>query len=86
VRRWRPDALGTIVGTVLGTSTVTAYVESAAGVAEGARTGLASLVTAALLLAALFFAPLARMAGAAVQVSDATLHPVVAPALDHHGQ
>src|SRR5438128_2940093 len=75
------DALGTIVGTVLGTSTVTAYVESAAGVAEGARTGLASLVTAALLLAALFFAPLARMAGAAVQVGDATLHPVVAPAL-----
>src|SRR5207247_8349164 len=74
-------ALGTIVGTVLGTSTVTAYVESAAGVAEGARTGLASLVTAALLLAALFFAPLARMAGAAVQVGGATLHPVVAPAL-----
>jgi len=75
------DALGTIVGTVLGTSTVTAYVESAAGVAEGARTGLASLVTAALLLGALFFAPLARMAGAAVQVGGATLHPVVAPAL-----
>ena len=75
------DALGTIVGTVLGTSTVTAYVESAAGVAEGARTGLASLVTAALLLAALFFAPLASMAGAAVPVGGATLHPVVAPAL-----
>src|SRR5204863_6389395 len=51
------------------------------GVAEGARTGLASLVTAALLLGALFFAPLARMAGAAVQVGGATLHPVVAPAL-----
>jgi AGZA family xanthine/uracil permease-like MFS transporter len=75
------DALGTIVGTVLGTSTVTAYVESAAGVAEGARTGLASLVTAALLLAALFFSPLARMAGAEVLVHGATLHPVVAPAL-----
>jgi len=75
------DALGTIVGTVLGTSTVTAYVESAAGVAEGARTGLASLVTAVLLLTALFFAPLAGMAGAAVPVGGATLHPVVAPAL-----
>jgi AGZA family xanthine/uracil permease-like MFS transporter len=75
------DALGTIVGTVLGTSTVTAYVESAAGVEEGARTGLASLVTAALLLAALFFAPLARMAGAPVVVGGATLHPIVAPAL-----
>jgi AGZA family xanthine/uracil permease-like MFS transporter len=75
------DAAGTIVGTVLGTSTVTAYVESAAGVAAGARTGLASVVTAVLLLAALFLSPLARMAGTAVQVGDATLHPVVAPAL-----
>ena len=75
------DALGTIVGTALGTSTVTAYVESAAGVEEGARTGLASLVTAALLLAALFFSPLARMAGEGVRVGDAVLYPIVAPAL-----
>jgi len=75
------DAVGTVVGTVLGTSTVTAYVESAAGVAEGARTGLASLVTAALLLGALFCAPLARMAGDGVRVGDAVLYPVVAPAL-----
>jgi AGZA family xanthine/uracil permease-like MFS transporter len=75
------DAIGTMVGTALGTSTLTAYVESAAGVEEGARTGLASLVTAALLLGALFFAPLARMAGAPVQVGGAALHPVVAPAL-----
>jgi len=75
------DALGTMVGTVLGTSTVTAYVESAAGVAEGARTGLASLVTAGGLLGALFFSPLARMAGEPVRVGGATLYPVVAPAL-----
>jgi AGZA family xanthine/uracil permease-like MFS transporter len=75
------DALGTMVGTVLGTSTVTAYVESAAGVQEGARTGLASLVTAACLLGALFFSPLARLAGQGVPVGDAVLYPVVAPAL-----
>jgi AGZA family xanthine/uracil permease-like MFS transporter len=75
------DALGTIVGTVLGTSTVTAYVESAAGVEEGARTGLANVATAALLLAALFFAPLARMAGEGVRVGDAVCYPIVAPAL-----
>jgi AGZA family xanthine/uracil permease-like MFS transporter len=75
------DALGTMVGTVLGTSTVTAYVESAAGVAAGARTGLASVVTAALLLGALFFSPLARMAGTPLHVGEATLYPVVAPAL-----
>src|SRR5204862_6980467 len=49
--------------------------------AAGARTGLASLVTALLLVAALFFAPLARMAGAPVQVGGAVLHPIVAPAL-----
>jgi len=75
------DALGTVVGTVLGTSTVTAYVESAAGVAEGARTGLASVVTAGCLVATLFVAPLARAAGAPVAVGGATLYPVVAPAL-----
>lgn len=75
------DALGTVVGTVLGTSTVTAYVESAAGVAEGARTGLASLTTAGLLLAALFCSPLAQMAGQGVRAGDTLLYPVVAPAL-----
>jgi AGZA family xanthine/uracil permease-like MFS transporter len=75
------DAAGTIVGTLLGTSTVTAFVESAAGVQAGARTGLASVTTAALFLAALFFSPLAQMAGSAVRSGDATLYPVVAPAL-----
>ena len=75
------DAVGTIVGTVLGTSTVTAYVESVAGIREGARTGLASLVTAGLFLGALFFSPLARMAGEGIQVGGATLRPIVAPAL-----
>lgn len=75
------DALGTIAGTVLGTSTVTAYIESAAGIYAGARTGLANVVTAMLFLAALFCAPLARMAGEAVKVGDAFLYPVVAPAL-----
>jgi AGZA family xanthine/uracil permease-like MFS transporter len=75
------DAAGTILGTVLGTSTVTAYVESTAGVAAGARTGLANVVTAILLLAAPFFAPLAATAGAGIRVGDATLYPIVAPAL-----
>lgn len=75
------DAVGTVVGTILGTSTVTAYVESAAGVAAGARTGLANVVTATLLLASLFFAPIARIAGEGVPVDGATLYPIVAPAL-----
>jgi AGZA family xanthine/uracil permease-like MFS transporter len=52
------DAVGTVVGACLGTSTVTSYVESTAGVASGGRTGLTSLVTALLFLAALFLSPL----------------------------
>ena len=52
------DAVGTTVGAFLGTSTVTTYVESSAGVAEGARTGLASVVTGILFLIAMFFSPL----------------------------
>ncbi|MGH4124520.1 MAG: NCS2 family permease [Clostridium sp.] len=52
------DAVGTTVGAVLGTSTVTTYVESSAGFAEGARTGLASVITGILFLIAMFFSPL----------------------------
>ncbi len=52
------DALATMIGSLLGTSTVTAYVESASGIAAGARTGLASVVTAILFLLALFIAPM----------------------------
>ena len=55
------DSIGTFTGAILGTSTVTTYVESASGVAEGGRTGLTSLTTAALFLVALFFAPLFTM-------------------------
>lgn len=52
------DAVGTVVGSCLGTSTVTSFVESTSGVAAGARTGLASVVTALLFLVALFLSPL----------------------------
>ena len=51
------DACGTVLGACLGTSTVTSYVESSAGVANGGRTGLASVVTAGFFLVSLFFAP-----------------------------
>ena len=52
------DAVGTAVGACLGTSTVTSFVESSSGVAAGARTGLASLVTGVLFLLSLFLSPL----------------------------
>lgn len=52
------DAIATSAGAVLGTSTTTTFVESSAGVGEGARTGLASVVTGFLFLLAIFFAPI----------------------------
>ena len=52
------DAVGTTVGAMLGTSTVTTFVESAAGVGEGGRTGLTAVTTAVLFLLALFLEPL----------------------------
>ena len=51
------DAVATAAGACLGTSTVTTFVESSAGIGEGGRTGLTSLVTAVLFLVALFAAP-----------------------------
>jgi len=51
------DAIGTTAGAILGTSTVTTYVESAAGVSEGGRTGMTALITALCFAVALFFAP-----------------------------
>lgn len=52
------DAIATSAGAIFGTSTTTTFVESSAGVGEGARTGLASVVTGFLFLLAIFFAPI----------------------------
>jgi len=76
------DAFGSVAGAVLGTSTVTAYIESAAGVAEGGRTGLSNIITGGLMLLSLFFYPLTRMVGEGVALTGgARIYPVVAPAL-----
>jgi AGZA family xanthine/uracil permease-like MFS transporter len=76
------DAIGTVVGALCGTSTVTSYVESAAGVASGARTGLANIFTAMLFIVALFFYPLIQMIGGGVDVGEGVRHyPVIAPVL-----
>ena len=53
------DSVSTVAGSMLGTSTVTTYVESAAGVKAGGRTGMTSLVIGILFLLCLFFSPLA---------------------------
>ena len=53
------DALGAMIGGFMGSSSNTAYVESSAGVSEGGRTGLTSVVVACLFLVAMLFVPLA---------------------------
>ena len=53
------DSVSTVAGAMMGTSTVTTYVESAAGVKAGGRTGMTSLVIGVLFLLCLFFSPLA---------------------------
>ena len=53
------DSASTVAGALMGTSTVTTYVESAAGVKAGGKTGMTSLVIGILFLGMLFFAPLA---------------------------
>ncbi|HWR41752.1 NCS2 family permease [Sporomusa sp.] len=52
------DAVGTLSSAVFGTSTVTSYIESAAGIAEGGKTGLTALTVAGLFIVSLLFAPL----------------------------
>lgn len=67
------DSAGTVVGACLGTSTVTCFIESAAGVEQGGRTGLTAVVVAVLFLIAIPFSPLLIALGA--------YKPITAPAL-----
>jgi AGZA family xanthine/uracil permease-like MFS transporter len=89
------DAAGTVAGSLFGTSTVTSYIESAAGVAAGARTGLSSIVVAALFLASLVALPVVGVFGQGMEIETmrlvgrppalyahpVTLYPITAPAL-----
>lgn len=76
------DASATVMGAVLGTSTVTSYVESAAGISQGGKTGFSNVVTGLLMMGAIFFRPLISMIGAGSRLSgDVYVYPVIAPAL-----
>ena len=59
------DAVGTVAGSLTGTSTVTTFVESAAGVEAGGRTGLTALVVGVMFLLSMFIAPVAAIIPAA---------------------
>jgi AGZA family xanthine/uracil permease-like MFS transporter len=67
------DAAGTVAAAALGTSTIVTYIESAAGVSAGGRTGLTAIVAGALFFVALLFSPLIGMIG--------NYLPITAPAL-----
>ena len=76
------DAVATSTGALLGTSTVTTYIESASGISAGGRTGLTNIVTALLMLLALFFHPLIKTVGAGYPIGENMfLYQVIAPAL-----
>ena len=77
------DAIGTVFGAVAGTSTTTTYVESAAGVADGGRTGMTAFFTASFFAIAIFFSgiflsvPAAATAPALILVGMMMMEPVV---------
>jgi AGZA family xanthine/uracil permease-like MFS transporter len=76
------DSASAAFGGTMGVSSVTTYVESGAGVAEGARTGLSSVVTGGLFALAIFFVPLIALVGQQVPYADKTfISPAIAPAL-----
>lgn len=66
------DGVATSVGALFGTSTTTSYIESAAGIAAGARTGFANVVTAGLFLLAPLFLPLVRLVGGGIVTTHIT--------------
>ncbi len=72
------DAAGMVGGALIGTSPVTSYIESGSGIGVGARTGLANVVTGALLLLSLFLTPLVGMIS---RPDSGGFTPVTAPAL-----
>ena len=89
-RAFLSDAIGSCIGALFGTSTVTTYIESATGVAAGARTGLAAVVTGICFILAIALAPIIKIAGqdvgavfsgAAPGQSYVSMYPAVAPAL-----
>jgi AGZA family xanthine/uracil permease-like MFS transporter len=65
------DAAATVIGATLGTSTTTSFIESAAGVEEGGRTGLTAVVTGLLFITTLFFLPIYKA------IPDNAIYPIL---------
>lgn len=67
------DAIGTVAGACAGTTTVTSFIESAAGVEQGGRTGLTSITVSVFFLLALFLSPLVTMIGSYTTITAPAL-------------
>ncbi|GAB4253831.1 MAG: NCS2 family permease [Thermoleophilia bacterium] len=72
------DSVAAAVGGFFGASSITTYIESAAGVAEGGRTGLTSIVTAALFGVGAFFTPVVAMIGGGYTIPNGTQYALLA--------
>jgi len=70
-RTLQADAAATVIGASLGTSTTTSFIESAAGVEEGGRTGLTAVVTGLLFITTLFFLPIYKA------IPDNAIYPIL---------
>ena len=76
------DSLSAVFGGLVGSSSVTSYIESAAGVAEGGKTGKTSVVTGVLFLLSIFLIPLVSVVGGGYRTLEGVYKfPVTAPAL-----
>jgi AGZA family xanthine/uracil permease-like MFS transporter len=71
------DSVAAAVGGLFGASSITTYIESAAGVAEGGRTGLTSTVTAVLFAVGAFFAPIVAMVGGGYTIPNGTQYSLL---------
>jgi AGZA family xanthine/uracil permease-like MFS transporter len=71
------DSAAAAVGGLFGASSITTYIESAAGVAEGGRTGLTPIVTGVLFAISAFFAPVIAMIGGGYQIPNATQYTLM---------
>jgi AGZA family xanthine/uracil permease-like MFS transporter len=72
------DSVAAAVGGLFGASSITTYIESAAGVAEGGRTGLTSVVTAVLFAVGAFFAPVVAMVGGGFVIGNDAQYTLLA--------
>jgi len=72
------DSLGAVTGGLFGSSSITTYVESAAGVAEGGRTGLMPIVAGLCFAAAAFFTPVIKMIGGGIVIPAAEQYGLLA--------